>query len=55
MNDYDKIVSAYLGEQATTVYANPMQITNPRRAALAVERTLGLNADRIFPALAWIV
>jgi cell division protein FtsI/penicillin-binding protein 2 len=41
-----------LGEQATTVYANPMQITNPRRAALAVERTLGLNADRIFPALA---
>jgi len=41
-----------LGEQATTVYANPMQITNPRRAALAVERTLGLNADRIFPTLA---
>ena len=40
-----------LGEQATTVYANPMQITNPRRAALAVERTLGLNADRIFPTL----
>jgi cell division protein FtsI/penicillin-binding protein 2 len=41
-----------LGEQATTVYANPMQITNPRRAALAVERTLGVNADRIFPILA---
>jgi cell division protein FtsI/penicillin-binding protein 2 len=41
-----------LGEQATTVYANPMQITNPRRAALAVERTLGVNADQIFPALA---
>jgi cell division protein FtsI (penicillin-binding protein 3) len=41
-----------LGEQATTVYANPMQITNPRRAALAVERTLGVNADRIFPTLA---
>ncbi len=41
-----------LGEQATTVYANPMQITNPRRAALAVERTLGVNADQILPALA---
>jgi cell division protein FtsI/penicillin-binding protein 2 len=41
-----------LGEQATTVYADPRQIGNPRRAALAVERTLGLNADQIFPALA---
>jgi cell division protein FtsI (penicillin-binding protein 3) len=41
-----------LGEQATTVYANPMQIADPRRAALAVERTLGLDADRVFPTLA---
>jgi cell division protein FtsI (penicillin-binding protein 3) len=41
-----------LGEQATTVYANPMQIANPRRDALAVERTLGLDANRVFPALA---
>jgi cell division protein FtsI (penicillin-binding protein 3) len=41
-----------LGEQATTVYADPMQITNPRRAALAVGRTLGVNADQILPALA---
>jgi cell division protein FtsI (penicillin-binding protein 3) len=41
-----------LGERATTVYANPMQIANPRRAALAVERTLGVNADKIFPSLA---
>jgi cell division protein FtsI/penicillin-binding protein 2 len=41
-----------LGERATTVYANPMQIANPRRAALAVERTLGVNADKIFPKLA---
>jgi cell division protein FtsI (penicillin-binding protein 3) len=41
-----------LGERATTVYANPMQIANPRQAALAVERTLGANADKIFPALA---
>jgi cell division protein FtsI/penicillin-binding protein 2 len=41
-----------LGEQATTVYADPMQIANPRRAALAVERTLGVNADQILPSLA---
>jgi cell division protein FtsI (penicillin-binding protein 3) len=41
-----------LGERATTVYANPMQIANPRRAAVAVERTLGVSADRIFPILA---
>jgi cell division protein FtsI (penicillin-binding protein 3) len=41
-----------LGERATTVYANPMQIANPRRAALAVERTLGVNADKLFPSLA---
>ena len=41
-----------LGERATTVYANPMQIANPRRAAVAVEHTLGLSADRIFPTLA---
>jgi cell division protein FtsI (penicillin-binding protein 3) len=41
-----------LGERATTVYANPMQIADPRRAALAVERTLGVNADKIFASLA---
>jgi cell division protein FtsI (penicillin-binding protein 3) len=45
-------VELALGERATTVYANPMQISNPRRAAQAVERTLGLDADRIYPALA---
>jgi cell division protein FtsI (penicillin-binding protein 3) len=44
-------VELALGERATTVYANPMQIANPRRAALAVERTLGVDADRIFPTL----
>ena len=39
-------------ELARGEQANPMQIANPRRAALAVERTLGLDADRVFPALA---
>lgn len=41
-----------LGERATTVYANPMQVPNPRRAAVAVERTLGLDADSVYPKLA---
>jgi len=45
-------VELALGERATTVYANPMQIANPRRAAVAVERTLGLSADRLLPILA---
>jgi cell division protein FtsI (penicillin-binding protein 3) len=45
-------VELALGEPATTVYANPKQIPSPRRAAVAVERTLGVNADRIYPMLA---
>jgi cell division protein FtsI (penicillin-binding protein 3) len=49
---YDRTgVELALGERATTIYANPMQIVNPRRAAVAVERTLGLDADRLYPTL----
>jgi len=44
-------VELALGAPAKTVYANPMQIANPRRAAVAVERTLGLDADRVFRSL----
>jgi cell division protein FtsI (penicillin-binding protein 3) len=50
---YDRTgVELGLGERATTVYANPKQIVNPRAAALAVEHTLGLDANRIYPQLA---
>jgi cell division protein FtsI/penicillin-binding protein 2 len=50
---YDRVgVELGLGERATTVYANPKQIANPRAAALAVERTLGLDADRVLQQLA---
>ena len=50
---YDRTgVELGLGEGATTVYANPKQIVNPRAAALAVERTLGLDSNRIYPQLA---
>jgi cell division protein FtsI/penicillin-binding protein 2 len=45
-------VELALGEPATTVFANPKQIPNPRRAAVAVQRTLGVNADLIYPMLA---
>jgi cell division protein FtsI (penicillin-binding protein 3) len=50
---YDRTgVELGLGESATTVYANPRQVVNPRAAAVAVERTLGLDADRVYPQLA---
>jgi len=41
-----------LGEPATTVFANPKQVPNPRRAAVAVQRTLGVSADLVYPMLA---
>ncbi len=50
---YDRTgVELGLGESATTVYANPRQVVNPRAAAVAVERTLGLDADSVYPQLA---
>jgi cell division protein FtsI/penicillin-binding protein 2 len=50
---YDRTgVELGLGEPATTVFANPKQIVNARAAAVAVERTLGLDANRVFPRLA---
>src|SRR5438552_2402232 len=41
-----------LGEQATTVYADPMQIREPRRVAATVGRALGLDPDALYPKLA---
>ena len=40
-----------LGEQATTVYADPTQVRNARLVALAAEKALGLEAEAIFPQL----
>ena len=40
-----------LGEQATTVYADPTQVSSPRVVALAAEKTLGLDAESLFPKL----
>lgn len=50
---YDRTgVELGLGERATTIYADPKQIVNPHAAAAAVERTLGLDANRLYPELA---
>jgi cell division protein FtsI/penicillin-binding protein 2 len=41
---YDRMgIRLALGEQATTVYANPMQIQDPKRVSQIVARTLGLD------------
>src|SRR5919201_5702321 len=41
-----------LGEQATTVYADPMQIQAPRRVAVEVGHALGIDPDVLYPKLA---
>ena len=41
-----------LGEQATTVYADPMQIRNPRRVAAIVGQTLGIDPRAAYASLA---
>ena len=41
-----------IGEQATTVYADPRRVKNPRRVALAAAEALGVDAERLYPLLA---
>jgi cell division protein FtsI/penicillin-binding protein 2 len=49
---YDRTgVQLALGEQATTVYADPKLVRNPRQVALAAARTLGVNANALYPRL----
>ena len=38
-----------IGEQATTVYANPRNIVDAQRAAVVTGQTLGLSADELYP------
>jgi cell division protein FtsI (penicillin-binding protein 3) len=40
-----------IGEQATTVYADPRHVVSPKRAAIAVGKTLGLDPDEVYPLL----
>jgi cell division protein FtsI/penicillin-binding protein 2 len=44
-------VQLAIGEQATTVYADPKQIRNARAVALAAAKTLGVNANALYPQL----
>jgi cell division protein FtsI/penicillin-binding protein 2 len=44
-------VQLAIGEEATTVYANPRQVTSPRAVALAAAKTLGVDADVLYPQL----
>ena len=37
-----------IGERATTIYANPREVTQPQVVARAAERALGLNPDDVY-------
>ncbi len=41
-----------IGEQATTVYADPRQIREPRRVAIAAAKALDLDANKLYERLA---
>ena len=40
-----------IGEQATTVFADPRNIADAQRAAVVAGKTLGLDADALYPTL----
>ena len=40
-----------IGEQTTTVFADPLQVRNPRAVALAAHELLGVSANTLYPEL----
>ena len=40
-----------IGEQTTTVYADPRQVTEPRKIAIAAHKLLGADANQLYPQL----
>jgi cell division protein FtsI/penicillin-binding protein 2 len=44
-------VQLAIGEQTTTVYADPRQVTEPRRIAVAAQHLLGADANQLYPQL----
>ncbi|MDQ3874188.1 MAG: penicillin-binding protein 2 [Actinomycetota bacterium] len=44
-------VQLAIGEQATTVYANPREVRDPRAAAVTAARDLGVDADAVYERL----
>lgn len=50
---FDRLgVQLAIGERATTVYANPKQIADPREAAIAAGHALELDPGKLYPLLA---
>ncbi|MGH3031797.1 MAG: peptidoglycan D,D-transpeptidase FtsI family protein [Gaiellaceae bacterium] len=50
---FDRLgVQLAIGEPATTVYANPRQIVDPRAAAVAAGRALDIEPETVYPLLA---
>ena len=44
-------VQLAIGEQTTTVYADPAEVRNPRGIALAAHEILGVDGDTLYPEL----
>jgi cell division protein FtsI/penicillin-binding protein 2 len=44
-------VQLAIGEQTTTVYADPHQLIEPRRVAVAAQHLLGADANQLYPEL----
>jgi cell division protein FtsI (penicillin-binding protein 3) len=44
-------VQLAIGEQTTTVYADPQQVTDPRAVAIAAHALLGANGNVLYPEL----
>jgi cell division protein FtsI (penicillin-binding protein 3) len=44
-------VQLAIGEQATTVYADPRRVTDPRRAAITIAETLRVDGNEVYQAL----
>jgi len=44
-------VQLAIGEQTTTIYADPQQVRNPRGVALAAHNILGVNGNALYPSL----
>jgi cell division protein FtsI (penicillin-binding protein 3)/stage V sporulation protein D (sporulation-specific penicillin-binding protein) len=44
-------VQLAIGEQDTTIYADPHLVTDPRGVAVAAQRILGANANTLYPEL----
>jgi cell division protein FtsI/penicillin-binding protein 2 len=44
-------VQLAIGEQTTTVYADPRQVTEPRHIAVAAQHLLGADANQLYPQL----